>query len=184
MTTEVATKKLYTVSEYMALPDDGKEYELINGELKEMPGPSFIHGKIIGKVLTYLNNYLDSKPVGQAISGTACVFRGDYAPRPDVAFIAAERTQSIDEFDAFPGPPDLAVEVLSRTDSTFEVEEKIQEYLKAGTRLVWLINPHSKLVLVYRPATDLTPQVIGLQGELDGENVIPGFKLLVNKLFE
>lgn len=165
------------------LSKDGKEYELIQGEFVEIPGPSTIHGRIIVKLSKYLEIYTDTQPVGKVYTGTAFELNPDNAPRPDIAFVTSERLAGIDEFDAFPGYPDLAVEVISRTDKVFEVDDKVKEYLKAGTRLVWVVNPRSKLVFAYQPE-QTNPLVLGLADELDGGAVSPGFKLAVKALFE
>ncbi len=183
MTTALELEKTYTIADFEALPDNGKEYELIRGELLEMPGPSTGHGIVISILDTELRLYNRKVDVGQVLPGIAFVLDPENAPRPDLAFVVKERLIGINYYDAFPGPPDLAVEVVSRTDVTFNVDDKVEDYLKAGVRLVWVINPRNKLVFVYHPNAD-KPQVLGLKDELDGENIIPGFKLPVKTLFE
>ncbi len=183
MTTQIDFERRYTFEEFLDLPDNGRQYELINGELIEMRGPSIVHGKIILKLGAFLDNYLAQNPVGQAFSGTAFVFTPKTAPIPDVAFVLTDRLGS-DKFDAFPGPPDLAVEVLSRTDMVFNVDEKIETYLQVGVKLVWVINPRSEIVFVYRPASGLLPQCVNANGELDGEDLLPGLKIKVSELFK
>jgi Uma2 family endonuclease len=79
------------------------------------------------------------------------------------------------------GPPDLAVETMSPSDTVFEVDEKVQEWLTAGTRLVWVLNPRQKTVTVYRP--DNTAQILGGGDTLDGADVVPGFTIAVAELF-
>jgi Uma2 family endonuclease len=188
MTTEIAestdAEKTYTVAEFMALPNNGKRYELIEGELTEMPGPSYSHGQTISNLVGEVKFYLRSSSIGRVFSGTAFALGPKNAPVPDVAFVVAARMNVEDEFDAFPGPPDLAVEVLSRTDYVFDVDDKVERYLKAGVRLVWVINPRKRIVEVYHPATGLVPQIVSSETELDGEDLLPGFKLAVKALFE
>ena len=79
-------------------------------------------------------------------------------------------------------PPDLAVEVVSPTDKHYDVTEKALAYLKAGTRLVWVIEPVAKTVMVYRSETDFT--VLTREDTLTGEDVVEGFTCPVEKLFE
>jgi len=81
----------------------------------------------------------------------------------------------------FPGAPDLAVEVLSPSDSHSEVMEKIDEWLTAGTRLVWVVDPAKKTVGVYAPKRQ--PRILKSADQLDGEQVLPGFSLAVAEIF-
>jgi Uma2 family endonuclease len=185
MTTETSNlEKTYTAEEFMALPDNGKQYELIKGELVEIPSPSYSQGKVINNLSRLLGVYVKDNSVGELVSGTAFILGVRNVVIPDVAFVASERlTTDLDYFDAFHGAPDLAVEVVSRTDNIFQLDEKVEEYLKVGVRLVWVINPRSRLVFVYQP-NSLKPLTLGIEDELTGETVIPGFKLLVKRLFE
>jgi Uma2 family endonuclease len=100
--------------------------------------------------------------------------RPDNVRSPDVSFVAAGRFP--DErwpvgFAAL--APDLAVEVLSPSDNSRDVLEKVGEYLNAGTRLVWVIDPETRMATVYRSPMDV--RVIGESESLDGEDVVPGF---------
>jgi Uma2 family endonuclease len=79
--------------------------------------------------------------------------------------------------------PDLVGEVLSESNSVTDIEKKTKEYRQAGSRLVWVINPEEKEVYIYR-AGELQRQTLTVEEELDGEQVLPGFKLPVGKLFE
>jgi Uma2 family endonuclease len=184
MTTEINFEQIYTVDQFLNLPEGDKRYELIKGELREMPGPSIEHGLIISRLFRQLDRFLSEQPLGQVVNNLAFVLNPKNAPLPDLAFILAERLKGKDFSDAFPGPPDLAIEVISRTDFVFKVDDKIDEYLKAGVRLVWVINPRKKIVELYRPATGLVPQIISTSGELDGEDLIPGFRMKVAILFD
>ena len=179
--------RTYTIEEFMALPDDGKRYELVEGVLIEMQGPSAEHGEIIFKLSRYLGNYLDAhKKVGRAFAGTAFVLfnRRNTARIPDVAFVAAERTADIIKGKAVPQPPDLAVEVISPTDIWSEIVAKVAEYQQANVPVVWLIDPFSQIVMIYQLERGLVHRVVGPDAELDGENLLPDFKLKVSALFE
>ncbi len=173
----------HTVEELINWPDDGKEYELLKGEFVEMPGPSIKHGAIIIILGQYLKGYTIQQSVGAVMSNTAFVLDLDNVPRPDVAFVLQARLAGVDYDDAFPGRPDLAVEVISRTDMVYNVDDKIAMYLRFEVPLVWLIDPRSQLVFVYRPGSN-KPLVLGVDDELDGETLLPGFKLKVSTLFE
>ena len=101
--------------------------------------------------------------------------------KPDVAFVSADRLPESREKGS-PIPPDLAVEVVSPTDKHYAVPEKALAYLKAGTRLVWVIEPVAKTVMIYRSETDFT--LLTSQDTLTGEDVVEGFTCPVEQLFE
>jgi len=102
--------------------------------------------------------------------------------QPDVAFVKWEKLPK-NTFDAVPVVPDLAVEVASKSDYLYNTEDKAFEYIAAGVRLVWVVRPKHKLVEVYHPG-DLKPTLLDVNDELDGEDIIPGFKLKVSDIFD
>ncbi len=179
----VSRKRTYTVDEFMALPDNGKRYELVDGKLVEMSGPSFEHGDVILRLSGYLFNYQTNNAVGKAVSGATFELNPKNGPVPDIAFVSAGRLPTgLDRRKAFPGPPDLAVEVMSPSDKWKDVVDKVRRYLQAGVKLVWIIDPFDQNVYVYN--LNQQKKVLYIQDELDGEDVLPGFKLLVKTLFE
>jgi Uma2 family endonuclease len=100
---------------------------------------------------------------------------------PDVGFVAKERLTGPIPDKYFPFAPDLAVEVVSPSDTAQDIREKVLDFLKAGTRLVWVVYPESKTVDVYRPDG---VQVVEINGTLDGGDVLPGFRLALRAVFE
>jgi Uma2 family endonuclease len=171
----------FTVADLMNLAAD-KEYELRRGELVEMPGPSYKHGVIVTRLDRYLDTFVSEQQLGQVLSNTAFVLDQQNALRPDVAFVLKARLVGLDVNDAFPGPPDLAIEVVSRTDVVFEVDDKVADYLKAGVQQVWVVNPRSQLVFVYLPNAD-KPLILGSHDDIEGGALLPGFSLKVSILF-
>src|SRR6478736_5839282 len=117
MTTQLHKAKTYTVEEYMKLPDEGKRYELIEGELVEMPGPSYDHGTITSDLIGALRDFLKSEGQSprQALTNMAFAIGPKTAVVPDVAYIVAEKAKIIDKSKVFPGSPDLAIEIISPT---------------------------------------------------------------------
>src|SRR5207247_2417345 len=92
----------------------------------------------------------------------------DTVRAPDVAFISHLRAREVGDVPSyFPGPPDLAVEVLSPSDRSGEVHGKVADYLAAGARLVWVVDPRTKRVLVHRSL--LSPRILEGSDLLDGE---------------
>lgn len=143
------------------------------------------HGYIGANLIEYLAPYVRQTKLGKICTAqTSFKVVGIPATRqPDVAFIVKNRLPA-NPREELKISPDLAVEIVSPTDRTFDILAKVEQYLKSGVPLIWVIVPFSQTVEIYRLATGLVPQVIGINGELDGEDVIPGFKLGVSLLFD
>jgi Uma2 family endonuclease len=183
MSVETLTKK-YTLAEYEALPDDGKKYELVEGELVEMPGASEEHSRISTTIQGYLWNFVLANKLGEVYNSDARYALEPYSDivrMADVSFVQTSRVTRGVVTMKF--GPDLVGEVLSESNSVTDIEKKTKEYRQAGSRLVWVINPEEKEVYIYR-AGELQRQTLTVEEELDGEQVLPGFKLPVGKLFE
>jgi Uma2 family endonuclease len=185
MTVELLTpKKAYTIEEYAALPDNGRVYELVGGELVEMAGPSGQHGDVVNFLGSRLRVHVDSKELGRVFSGASCVLNTETntARVPDIAFVKAGRIPA-----KFKGPvpvaPDLAIEVISPSDSAEEIQNKVEDYQAAGVLLIWSIYLPGSFVLVRRLG-DFHIKLLNIDDELDGTDIVPNFKLLVGKLFE
>jgi len=176
-------KKLWTDEELMHLPHEGKA-EVVDGELILMT-PAGLEQEDVGAVLTtHLVNYVHPRRLGRVYTSQAG-FRmpnGDVRS-PDVSFVRMEKLpggRSPKKFGEF--PPDLAVEVLAPDETPKDYARKVREYLAWGVTLVWLIDPNSRTVWVYRKGRK--PKRLSENDELDGEDVIPGFRLPVARLFE
>lgn len=101
---------------------------------------------------------------------------------PDIAFVRWDRLTLAGYPDGYiPFPPDLAVEVRSPSEERADVEEKIGFYREAATPLLWICEPKPRTVTIYRPGGE--PVVVGEDGELDGEDVLPGFRLRLAEVF-
>ena len=184
MTIEIDRNKIYNVKEFLALPEDetGQRFELIEGVVTEMPGPNLNHGLITTRLVLQLGAYLTENSLGQVLTNVAFLLDDKNAPIPDVAFVTAARLQVAKRDIAFEGAPDLAVEVMSPTDKWSDVSKKVQLYLLAGTRLVWVIDPFDQGVTVYHH--ERPRRLLLAHEELEGEDIIPGFKLVINELFK
>lgn len=185
MTAQLEVAELEQTSTDEELNTDDKLYELIDGEYFEMNrGPSSTHGDIIFTLSGYLFAFLTINPLGKGYSGTAFTLNPQNAPIPDVAFVKAERIHlaAINTELAFPETPDLAVEVMSPSDKWAEVVAKVRRYQQASVGLVWVIDPFDQNIYVYK--LNKRKKMLFLEDELDGDDVIPGFKLAVKALFE
>ncbi len=143
---------------------------------------SVLHGKIGVRLARYLDAYVEEQQLGHVFGpDTDLDIPGMGKRRADVGFVALEKMPApID--DALPFAPDLVVEIISRIDDWSEIVNKANLYLQCGVRLVWVVDPYGKGVFVFRPQQP--KQLLNLSDELDGENVVPGFKLPVSKLLK
>jgi Uma2 family endonuclease len=150
-----------------------------------MPPSSQKNTVIAMRIGHYMNAYIIPRDLGY-VTGPDGGFTLDEnnARQPDVAFISKERHPILDGVE-FPVAPDLAVEVISPSESSNEVLKKVQAYISAGTRLVWTAYADEEMVYVWRPAPDgsLNVQAVGINGTLDGGDVLPGFTLKVRDVF-
>ncbi|MEB3121669.1 MAG: Uma2 family endonuclease [Snowella sp.] len=178
--------KAWTDEAFMALPDDGHHYEIINGELIDMGNSGALHGYVCSLALAALAGYILPKKLGVILdSSTAFKMKNGNKRSPDIAFFAKERLQGMTVLPSgyLEGAPDLAVEVLSPGNTVEEIDDKLTEYFENGSRLVWVINPIQHYVLVYRSAQE-PDRLLKSMDSLDGEEVIPGFTLAVADLFQ
>jgi len=141
------------------------------------------HGEIGAIIIGALVNFVYPRKLGRVFNAqTSFVLSpGQPARMPDAAFIKRERMAAWSDSDV-PFAPDLAVEVMSRSDDWSEVVRKAQSYLQAGSSLVWVVDPYAQNIFVFKPSTHvlmLTPQA-----ELNGDTLLPGFSFRVGDLFE
>jgi Uma2 family endonuclease len=174
-----------TPEELLAMPD-GKHYELVDGVLVERT-MSLLAGRVESKVIRILEGHCEGPGLGWVIgpsSGYRCFpWKPGKVRRPDVSFIARDRLPAPEQWsDGYITiAPDLAVEITSPTDEVYDLEEKIEEYLRAGVRLIWVIHPEVQVVQVIR--ADGSSARLRSGSELSGEDVVPGFRCPVDSLF-
>ena len=173
-----------TNEQYMAMPDDGKRYELHDGVLIEMPSPTMMHGWIVSLLLRALMNHIYGPKLGYAFGDNLdYILNEGIIYRPDVSFVATSRVPVLPTY--LHEAPDIAVEVLSPSNTASEMNYKINAYLQYGSRLVWIIDPERKIVTVHRPGQDgeVISRVLGIDDVLTGGDVLPDFRLPLNELF-
>jgi Uma2 family endonuclease len=180
----IAPGKTYTPEDLLSLPD-AVNYELVDGILVErkMGSESSL---IAGIILTLLNNFIRGKRVG-LVFGADCGYQcfpdaPDKVRKPDVSFVASGRLPG----DRPPKghtkiAPDLAVEVISPNDLAYEIEDKVAEYLAAGVKLVWVVNPASRTVRVQAGPNGA---ILRSDDTITGGDVLPGFECRVAEFFE
>lgn len=182
MSTQV---QLMTADELLALPRGQFRHELINGELITMSPAGHSHGKLIIRLTLPLAQHVKQNGLGEvyaAETGFKLRSNPDTVRAPDIAFINKRRVKEVGETKGYwPGAPDLAVEVLSPDDRVSEVEQKVSEWLEAGTKQVWVVSPKMKTVTVYHSTTSI--QVLSENDSLDGGDVVPGFHIPIAEIF-
>lgn len=173
-----------TAEDLLAMPEDGYRYELVRGELRKMPPAGHDHGREGNRVNRTLSNHVFDNRLGEtylAETGFILETNPDLVLAPDVSFVRKEREEAARGVAGFfPGPPDLAVEVISPNDRLTEVAAKAAEWLDAGTLMVIVVNPRSRTVQVHTAGgvVELTEA-----DTLDGGEVVPGWSMLVADIF-
>jgi Uma2 family endonuclease len=179
-----------TTEELLALPENGVDRWLIEGELRErtMTVRNRIHSLIMTSIAYFLKGWLINQPLprGQILTGDAGVRLTrdpDTTFGIDIIYVSAEvLAQQTELSTIINGIPTLAVEVLSPSDLMEDVNDKIDALLAAGVPMVWIIDPRRKTVTVHRPDAD--PAIFGIRQELNGDPHLPGFRVPVASLFE
>ena len=183
MTTQTK-RRLMTADELFKMPDDGYRYELVRGELRKMAPTSDAHGDISADMHLSLGAYVRANNLGRtriAESGFVLELDPDHVRAPDVSFVRRERIEAIGRQNRFwPEAPDLAIEVISPNDRYTEVNEKVADYLAAGTRMVVVVNPRNRTVNVHTPEGAIT---LTISDTLDGGDVVPGWQMPVADIF-
>lgn len=179
------TKTLTTADDLLARPEDGCQYELVRGELIKMPPAADDHSRREARGMIRIGNFVYERGLGEVYGGDAGFLlerSPDTVRSPDIAFVRRERVRPIDEATGYvPGAPDLAVEVVSPGNSAQEIDERVADYLRTGSRLVWVYYPRRQVVHVFRPHG--TSIQLGPDDTLSGEDVLPGFAMKVAELF-
>jgi Uma2 family endonuclease len=161
-----------------------KWFELVRGEVIELPPPMKRHGIVVINGGRLLSNFTFQRNKGYVTGNDAGVILErdpDTVRGPDVAVY--EDAESFEETHPKYGevPPRLAVEVLSPNDRADRIQRKITDYLRNGVELIWVVDPEDRTVTVYRP--DNGPRVLQEQDEVTGEDVLPGFRCAVADFF-
>ncbi len=182
----VTQARLLTAEEFAQLPqpEDDSQQELVNGVVITMPPPSFYHGLCCSELGYRLGRHVREQKLGWITSNDSGVIlarKPDTVRGPDLAFWSSERMPAPPRTGYPDLAPDLVVEVLSPSDVFPQILRKVQQYLRAGTREVWVVVPEDRSVTVCRPGQE---QVILSNGEtLSSGDILPGFSCPVADLF-
>ncbi len=188
MLMHMSTKARLTSEDLWRISPTDHLIELINGEIVEMPPAGCRHGELIIKLGRRLLEQAERSGIGKVVGGeTGFVLNLPYDHErvrgADVAFISNDRLPGGKLPEKFlRGAPDLAVEILSPSDSADDIQQKVQDYIKGGARIVWVISPQAKCATVYRP--DGSARLVRENESLCGEDVLPGLSIALPELFQ
>ena len=192
---EKITEEKMTADEFFDSPYS-KGFELIDGvvvpkgtspenlsEKENLMPTGTLHGVVTGRLTAYLTVYVIENGLGETCAAETG-FR--LAPKTvrgsDIAFITKEKLEIFGvPINFFPVAPDLAVEVISPSNTYDEIQDKIEKYFNGGTKLVWIVDPKRYKIFVHRP--DNTVALLNKSDVLDGEDVIPNFQIPLEKIF-
>ncbi|MGD0199033.1 MAG: Uma2 family endonuclease [Solirubrobacteraceae bacterium] len=174
-----------TAEELLALPDDGHRHELVRGELRVMAPPGFEHGRVAARIGGLLFMHLKDHDVGVGLAaetGFLIARDPDTVRAPDAAFVSKIRTAEDGHTTTYwPGAPDLAVEVVSPSDTWGEVEDKALAWLAAGAVAVLVLDPARQTATVYRGQGDA--HVHTNAEVVDLGDAVPGFSVRMADVF-
>jgi Uma2 family endonuclease len=183
--TETPTR-LVTAAEFEHTPSINARTELVKGVIISYPFNDFAHGALAATICMWLGQFVFAQRLGDVLAtGTGFILshNPDTVRAPDAAFVTAERVAQAKRLEGFfDGAPDLAVEVVSPDDKAEEIDAKVLEYLEAGCRLVWVVQPRTKTITEYRSLDQV--RVLTQRDTLDGADVVPGFTVPVKEIFE
>lgn len=184
-TTTDKPAKVWTEAELMDLPGDGYIHEVVDGELIMSPKNNAEHGEICVRLVLALGGFVTSYKRGVVWdSSTGFWMKNQNCRAPDISFVSKERLRGLERPPRkfFEGAPDLAVEVMSPSNTPEEITARLKDYFASGTRLAWLIHPEEQYVEICRAADQR--RILGSGALLDGEDVVPGFQYPIADLFK
>jgi Uma2 family endonuclease len=178
-----ATKILLTAEEFDNYPfEEDKRYELDEGELIEMTRPAYRHNRALQILLFELMLYFRSHPIGEALNSENLYALSPRTRRaPDVAVILGDRREELWDAKVIPIIPDIAVEVLSPSETTRQIHRKLKQYFEAGVKEVWLIDPQSREAEIWTGPT-LPDKFLG-EGDTLTSPLLPEFAVTLAALF-
>lgn len=180
---QVRTKK-FTYEDYLNLPDDGKRYEVINGELITPPAPYTIHQTVSGNLEYELRTFVKKTKTGKVFYAPVDVVLSETnVIQPDILFISKERSPIITEKN-INGAPDLIIEIISPTNAYYDLLEKKETYEQFGVTEYWLVDPKKQRVDMYLNQGHRFELKHRVESEgIVRSQVLPGFEVSLDTIF-
>ncbi len=177
--------ELLTLEEFERLAEnDGFRVELTHGRLVREPRPGGEHGLIAGELVGRIHHHARMHGLGRVVTETGFLLSEDppTVRGPDVAFLSAKRYPPAGAPKGYWRlAPDLAIEIVSPSNTATEIQEKVLGFLEAGTSLVWVVDPANRTVTEFRSKSQV--RVLADGDALDGSDILPGFRLEISDLF-
>jgi Uma2 family endonuclease len=146
---------MLTYADYVELPDDGKRYEIHDGELSVTAAPTFWHQKILAALLGILRGHVIARDLGEVVPAPITVILAEHTiVEPDIVFIANDRLHIVSPRGTVDGAPTLAVEILSPSTTRIDRERKLQLYERYGIPHYWIVDPDARAIDVYRAVSN------------------------------
>jgi Uma2 family endonuclease len=175
-----------TADQLLNMPKDGFRYELVRGELRKMSPAGQFHGEYAMSIGAPLAIHVKANGLGKvyaAETGFKLESDPDHVRAPDAAFISSARLKEVGEsFGFVSGAPNVAIEVISPSDRYTDVEEKVADWLDAGTLAVILVDPRRRVVKVHRSSTDIA--MLTVEDTLAIDDIVPRWQMPVGEIFE
>jgi Uma2 family endonuclease len=173
-----------TAEDLEKIQDNAHRYELVEGRLLVREPAGYAHGRVSTELIVRLHRHVSTHNLGHVLAtDTGFILRRgpDTVRAPDASFVSRERIPRPEPRCFAALAPDLAVEILSPSNRPAEIEARVRDLFRAGTRLVWILKPGTETASVRRPGRD--PLELSPDDYLDGEDVIPGFRCPLNEIF-
>jgi Uma2 family endonuclease len=179
--------KVWTEDDLLVLPEDGYIHEVVSGELVMSPKNTFQHECIFNRLFLALGQFNQQHRLGVVRGSNAGFWMKNRNCRaPDISFIPKARLEQLgfqpNSRRFFPGAPDLAVEILSPSNTRGEIDGRLKDFFESGTQIAWIINPDDECVEVCR--SPIRRSLVATGGLLDGEDLLPGFTYPIADLFK
>lgn len=185
MTTRL--RPLMTVADLECTPEDGKRYEVIEGELFVSSGPSIYHQLTVHRLQVNLQRFLDEHPLGILVPGAGIIFDEYTGVIPDLIFVSRERWPQVVSGERLTGVPDLVIEVLSPGVENTRRDRVLKRQVcgKFGVPEYWIVDLQARTVEQYR-LSEHGLELIATLSDADeiASPLLPGFRLSVEKIFD
>ena len=178
------SNRYLTETDLLNLDDDSCRHELVAGVIVAEPFPTPRHDRTFRRLLRLLGDFVEAHGLGEVFGETGFVLARDpdTVRGPDLSFVSRERVSNLDDARFFSGAPDLAVEILSPSNRRGAMHAKVADYLAAGARMVWVVDPERRSITIYR--TLLAPRRLESHDAIDGGDVLPGLEVPLESIFE
>ena len=175
----------FTYDDYLLLPDDGKRYEILDGELLMSPSPKHLHQKVSLRLARILADFVENNSLGEILCAPFdVVLSPDHVVQPDILFVSNQNIEKIKETH-FAGTPDFVIEILSKSTLQRDRIVKRKIYARFGLQEYWLVHPEKKYIQILRLQTgDLRNVAEFKEHETLASQVFPGLKIAMNEIFK